>query len=333
MRAIVLVIAVSSLLGVTSSGYSQNQQNNKNAPAAPPRPIVRQQPVLPIQQARPGIPAQQTNNPGQFQRAPVAGAPVRIARPGVVRGPAGSLRRGIPPNVVHNARHMAGAAGARYNRQAFMFRRGNHFYRRAYYTGPDGGVFFYDEPVPDGDPSIAAVQSLGLPSCPEDADDCQGFVEQATAAPQPIAGQPIPQTPLPGEQQYETLRRVLYATWNPPPGAPVLNGELSIDTNGQLVGYRFFVGNDPLSTATVQSMLVAISQNLPLTLYADDAAGSADGIVRVSVQFAAPARAKAPAPVADTGSAKVCSEEADKRGLQGVERTEFRRRCKASLVE
>jgi hypothetical protein len=63
-----------------------------------------------------------------------------------------------------------------------MFRRGNHFFRRAYYLGPGGAAFFYDEPIPDGDPSVAAIAPDSLPTCPQDADDCQGFNDPVAAS-------------------------------------------------------------------------------------------------------------------------------------------------------
>ncbi len=58
-----------------------------------------------------------------------------------------------------------------------MFKRGKRVYRRAYYLGPDGGAYFYDEDIPDGDPSLAAMGTADLPTCPIDADDCQGFID------------------------------------------------------------------------------------------------------------------------------------------------------------
>lgn len=96
-------------------------------------------------------------------------------KPGVIAGPAGALRKTKPANVVHDPRHRIGKAGARYNKQAFMFHRGRHFYRRFYYIGPDGGVYFYDDTVPDDDPSLAGVDPDALGTCPQDSDDCQGF--------------------------------------------------------------------------------------------------------------------------------------------------------------
>jgi hypothetical protein len=69
-----------------------------------------------------------------------------------------------------------------------MFRRGNHFYRRAYYVAPGGGIFFYDEPIPDGDPSVGAIAADTLPTCPVDADDCQGFSDPTPPALRTFAG-------------------------------------------------------------------------------------------------------------------------------------------------
>jgi hypothetical protein len=162
------------LAGKTSSTPAANSQPQQcvdahGRPCQPPAPAavpVRPQVVQPQQlQIRPG---QQIPN----QRA---GNALALARPGIVRGPSGALRKVMPANIVHNPRHMAGRAGARYNRQAFLFRRGKHFYHRAYYVGSDGGTFFYDEVVPDGDPSLNLAAANSLPTCPEDSDDCQGF--------------------------------------------------------------------------------------------------------------------------------------------------------------
>jgi hypothetical protein len=61
-----------------------------------------------------------------------------------------------------------------------MFRRDGHFYRRAYYLGPAGAVFFYDETLPDDDPAVVGIPPNSLPTCPEDADDCQGFNDPAS---------------------------------------------------------------------------------------------------------------------------------------------------------
>jgi hypothetical protein len=56
-----------------------------------------------------------------------------------------------------------------------MFNRRSHRFRRFYYIGPDAGVYFYDEAVPDDDPSLAGVDPNALATCPEDSDDCEGF--------------------------------------------------------------------------------------------------------------------------------------------------------------
>jgi hypothetical protein len=183
----------------------QQQQNDPNAcydaqhrqvacqQNPPPRraaPVQQQR--TPQQQLRTGQ-GQQQLPPGQ-QRPSVAGPQVNpnrrvgsVARPGVIRGPSGALRIGIPPHIVHNPRHLAGRAGARYNRQAFMFRRGRHLFRRHYYRGPGGAEFFYDDEAPADDPVAQAPAALAdLPQCPPDSDDCQGF-EQAQAPPAPVS--------------------------------------------------------------------------------------------------------------------------------------------------
>jgi hypothetical protein len=189
MRAAVsnAIWGIALSLAIAIPAHSQNQQNSKNAPPprAVARPVVRPQMVRPMQQM-------QGQRPGQMMQGQRVGGggggQVRLVRPGVVRGPAGALRTVMPSNIVHNPRHVAGRAGSRYNRQAFMFRRGNHFYRRAYYLGPDGAVYFYDEPIPDDDPSLAASAPNSLPTCPIDADDCQGFSDPVAAKQMPVAG-------------------------------------------------------------------------------------------------------------------------------------------------
>jgi len=230
MRTVVIkaicVIALS--LPITVPAHSQNQQNNKNAPpprAAPARPMVRPQMVRPTQQVRPGQ-VMQGQRPGQMmqgQRLGIVGQ-VRFARPGVVRGPAGALRPAMPAKLAHNPRHVAGRAASRYNRQAFMFRRGNHFYRRAYYVGPGGGIFFYDDPIPDGDPAPGAMAPDNLPTCPVDADDCQGFND-------PAAG------PSQMDPRYAALQYLLSIT----PGIPWQENGLifsSDDADDVLVPYN-----------------------------------------------------------------------------------------------
>jgi uncharacterized protein YecT (DUF1311 family) len=84
------------------------------------------------------------------------------------------------------------------------------------------------------------------------------------------------------EDQYSMLRRAVYSRWNPPANAQVVRGELAIDVNGQVVDYKFTNGVDP---QTQQSLVAAISQSLPLTMYAPDATDSLNGIVRVGVEF------------------------------------------------
>ena len=146
-------------------------------------PVGGPQLVHPVQQMQMQRPDQiaQAQRPGQvMQGRPNGGGQLRLARPGVVRGPAGAFHTTMPANVTHNPAHVAGRAGGRYNRQAFMFRRGGHVYRRAYYLGPGGVVFFYDETLPDDEPALVGTPPDSLPTCPEDADDCQGFNDPAS---------------------------------------------------------------------------------------------------------------------------------------------------------
>ena len=170
-------------LSLTSWACSQDQQSNTNAPSPRAAPVGRSQLVRPVQQMQMQRPSQmvQSQRPGQvMQGRPSGGGQARLARPGVVRGPAGAFHTTMPANVTHNPAHVAGRAGGRYNRQAFTFRRDGHFYRRAYYLGPGGAVFFYDETLPDDDPAVVGMPPDSLPTCPEDADDCQGFNDPAS---------------------------------------------------------------------------------------------------------------------------------------------------------
>jgi hypothetical protein len=161
----------------------QNPPNQKRPPPPPvrrvPQPVIRpgQQVIRPGQQVmRPGLPTQGVVG----QR----GAAV-IPKPGVIRGPAGAMRMTRPANVVFNPRHRVGLAGLHYNHQGFVFRRGHSLFRRAYYLGPGGDVFFYDEPEQPTDPAYAAYANDGtLPACPEESDDCQGLDSQVQIASQ-----------------------------------------------------------------------------------------------------------------------------------------------------
>jgi hypothetical protein len=164
----------------------QKQQQQRQQP----RPQPQQQQQLRAPPAgRPNVanPQQQMTRPGQAapnQR--VVGRPggtAVIAKPGVIRGPAGSLRKARPANVVYNPLHRIGRTGGRYNRQAFVFGRGHFRFRRAYYLGPAGAIFFYDEALPENDASYALDENA-IPSCPEDADDCQGLDQSDETAAQ-----------------------------------------------------------------------------------------------------------------------------------------------------
>lgn len=150
------------------------QQQNTNQKGAP---SPRQAPARP-QQMRP--PQQMMGHPGQFvpgKRGP--GGQVVLVRPGVVKGPSGSLRKSLPANIVHNPKHRIGSAGKRYNKQAFTFKRGRGFYRRFYYIGPADAIFFYDESLSENDPTMYGANVAELPTCPADSDDCQGFNDSA----------------------------------------------------------------------------------------------------------------------------------------------------------
>jgi hypothetical protein len=58
-------------------------------------------------------------------------------------------------------------------------------FRRAYYLGPGGEAFFYDEPIAEADPAFALYANVALlPTCPEDSDNCQGLGEQAQLSPE-----------------------------------------------------------------------------------------------------------------------------------------------------
>ena len=152
------------------TAYAQQQQNQKRA--APPPRVVPGRPM--IQRGQRVI--------GQHGVNGRPGGAV-LARPGVIKGPAGALLKSKPARVVFNPKHKIGAAGARYNKQAFAFRRGGHFFRRHYYVADDGGVYFYDESMSPDDPMLSAPDALaGMPVCPADSDDCQGFNDSAGAS-------------------------------------------------------------------------------------------------------------------------------------------------------
>jgi hypothetical protein len=268
-------VILAAVLGLAFVGAASAQNNQKQQVQPAPRQGIRPtvQPRMLPNQMRNGVAAQGAT------RSSGAGQP----KPGVIRGPAGALLKTKPANVVFNPKHKIGAAGARYNKQAFAFRRGGRFFKRHYYVGPDGGVYFYDESMSPDDPMLAAPDAVaGMTVCPPDSDDCQGMGE-ATGPGDDVA---VSQFPLPGETQYDALKRIVYASWSPPPAAPVLRGELSVDANGQLVAYRFNVESDPISLSTIQTLLTVLSLNSAFfAIYANDAATSLDGLVRVGVEF------------------------------------------------
>ena len=166
-----VILAVT--IGATTQAEAQVQQNQPNQKKLPPAPVRR----VPQQVMRPGqVHSKSTSvtSTKSARRRP-RGARV-IPKPGVIRGPAGAMRMARPANVAFNPRHRVGLAGLHYNHQGFVFRRGHSLFRRAYYLGPGGDVFFYDEPEPATDPAYAAYADDGtLPTCPEDSDDCQGL--------------------------------------------------------------------------------------------------------------------------------------------------------------
>jgi hypothetical protein len=148
------------------------------------------------------------------------------------------------------------------------------------------------------------------------------------------------------EDQYSMLRRAVYSRWNPPPNAEVVRGELSIDVNGQVVEYLF---TNAVNPQTQQSLLAAISQSSPLTMYVPDATDSLNGIVRVGVEFDPKSARGRPsmlnAPLKQLGQSLEptqplqarrsqesldCSAQADALGLHGTERAAFRSQCKAN---
>jgi BA14K-like protein len=119
--------------------------------------------------------------PGIVSGVPKAVAP-RIARQPMRKAPAnlalvnkGTPRnpgRYKPANVQHNPAHKAGRTGWIHRHQAFFFKRGQHRWRRHYYSFLAGGLWYwywYDVSV-DSDPD-ALVYSV-LPECDPDSDDC-----------------------------------------------------------------------------------------------------------------------------------------------------------------
>jgi len=119
--------------------------------------------------------------PGIVKGAPKIVAP-RIARQPIRKAPANLalINKGTPRNpgrykpahVEHNPARKAGRAGWMHRHQAFFFKRGNHRWRRHYYSFLAGGVWYwywYDV-IADSDPAVV-VYSV-LPECDLDSDEC-----------------------------------------------------------------------------------------------------------------------------------------------------------------
>jgi hypothetical protein len=187
MVAALLLSGIENIFGQQQQQKGVPQQHQ--APARPP--VVRPPVVHPPGAQRPMGQPQAVRRPGQPGGRQGAGA--QLARPGVVRGPAGALQQGIPANIRHNPAHVIGKAGARYNRQAFMFQRRGLFFRRHYYVGPGGAEFFYDDPVDESDPAREDADAVAaLPVCYPDSDDCAGFPDPQVARPS-MAGAACPE--------------------------------------------------------------------------------------------------------------------------------------------
>jgi hypothetical protein len=190
----VLVLAI---LGVNGASAATVQKTNSAPPprritAPVVRPAVMQQQRVgkPVQGAGPqraGQPGMQGS--GRSVAGVTAGAPPSprsqlydMVRPAPLapRGvPAAGVRSAairVPPvlkpaNVHHNPAHRVGNAGLQHNHSAFLFRRGDRAFHRRYYS-VDGAWFWYDEPIPDGDPAFASAQDPNVPVCEDQSDEC-----------------------------------------------------------------------------------------------------------------------------------------------------------------
>lgn len=96
-----------------------------------------------------------------------------------------------PAHVRHNAKHMVGNLGKKYNHHPVIFSKHGHFFRRHYYSMLVGGVvtwFWYDDAVYDYDPVIPTLVSV--PVCEtDDTDDCEA---RPLASVRPAAYRPPP---------------------------------------------------------------------------------------------------------------------------------------------
>jgi hypothetical protein len=186
-----------AILGANGASAATVQQTNSAPPprrAAAPvaRPAVMQQQRVgkPVQGAgpqragQPGIQGSGRSVAGAAGGAPpsprsqlydmVRPAPLapRMAAPTAgVRSAARMPPVLKPVNVHHNPAHMVGNAGLQHNHSAFLFRRGDRAFHRRYYS-VEGAWFWYDEPVPDGDPAFASAQDPNVPVCEDQSDEC-----------------------------------------------------------------------------------------------------------------------------------------------------------------
>lgn len=202
-------------------GGSFAEQQNKSA--APHRPAQTVRSEMPGQRGPNGAPrpAQGFRSPNAvptFQgrgTAPVGSAEVGSAPPptsgrlqfsvptSTAAKPIGTTVRlpsrissAKPPNVIHNPEHRVGRIGAAHAHRAFIFARDGHPVYRRYYL-LHGEWYWYDDPVPDGDPAFVEGSLPMLPVCDKNADSCEGAIV-------PLADEPAPDVPIsmtpPGSQ-------------------------------------------------------------------------------------------------------------------------------------
>jgi uncharacterized protein YecT (DUF1311 family) len=84
------------------------------------------------------------------------------------------------------------------------------------------------------------------------------------------------------EEDYQAFRRVVISHWRPLASGPKLTGEVEIDRNGS-INYVRFVNEDPASAPLRQSLVTAIYQSAPLTMYLPNI--GIDGTVRAGFEF------------------------------------------------
>jgi hypothetical protein len=196
-------ICLAFCLTMLGAGSAPAENTNKNAPAparraAPPQQVIRpaMMPRQAVSKPGPGVGPQHvgpSGGPGSGRSGiGVAGnapmtprsqlyemvRPAPLAAPRMA-GPTASAGRQAasgaftpkPSHIAHNPAHRLGSAGSQHDHSTFVFRRGDRAFHRRYYF-VEGQWFWYDEPVPDGDPAFASALDPNVPVCDEQLDEC-----------------------------------------------------------------------------------------------------------------------------------------------------------------